>query len=102
MMNIQQSEVERFNENLDEFKRDDTKSNHKVTLLKKTNLENIENNVHNPSQKLSSFRFTVSDAKRNSLLNRRNFQMDCSTVKTLDILRMINSVNDLREKTEII
>jgi hypothetical protein len=52
-----------------------------------------------PSAKQSSLRMTVSDAKR-KLGNR--LQGDVSTIKTIEILKLINSVNELKDKSEIL
>jgi hypothetical protein len=90
--------VERFNENLDEFKPEAKPKG--ASLLKKKDLEMIGGRA--PSVKQSSLRLTVSDAKRKVSANRRYPVTDCSTVKTMDILRMLNSVNELKGKNEIL
>lgn len=94
------SEVDRFNENLNEFKKT-LKFNPKRLkqgLLQKEDLIKMQQ-AKTPSAKQSSLRMSVSDAKR-KLGNR--LQGDVSTIKTLEILKLINSVNELKEKNEIL
>lgn len=90
------SEVERFNENLNEFKKS---LNLNPKPLKQSILKQQDMMQHakTPSAKQSSLRMTVSDANR-----RLGKHGDVSTIKTIEILKLINSVNELKDKNEII
>ncbi len=57
--------------------------------------------VTTPTVAQSSLGLSVNEALQKYSKKARK-QFDCSSVKTLDVLRMINSVNELKDKNEIL
>ena len=89
-------DVERFNENLNEFKREQQLQSKIVKkslgTLKEINLKNIDTK-QTRSIRSASFRNSVEGARR--LMNRLRNKNEQSSVKTLEILQLLNDVKGL-------